>query len=186
VIRAVTHDDGSDYQRVVYQPTQAVEPAPTDELTDMMRSVMTDGTGRSASSYGFDRPAAGKTGTTSNHRDAWFAGFTPQLATVVWVGLDQDTEAARKGAKLFLTGGESALPIWAEFMKDALVGYPPALFPPSPQLMDARIDRHTGRPASPSCPDSQTIIDKLQTGQETGSTSCEPDWPPSQSETVAD
>ena len=75
-----------------------------------MEGVLDRGTGRGARERGFTRPAAGKTGTTNDGRDAWFAGFTPDLLAVVWVGFDD-------GAPLGLTGAEAALPIWTTFMK---------------------------------------------------------------------
>ena len=64
---------------------------------------------------GFTLDAAGKTGTTNDKRDAWFVGFTPELLTVVWVGLDDNQP-------LGLTGAQAALPIWTEFMTRALAG----------------------------------------------------------------
>jgi len=71
------------------------------------------GTGVAARSrYGFTRPAAGKSGTTNDYRDTWFLGFTPQFATGVWVGFDQQDMSFHRG-----TGSSIALPIWAPFMK---------------------------------------------------------------------
>ena len=64
---------------------------------------------------GFTQDAAGKSGTTNDLRDAWFVGFTPELLTVVWVGLDDNTPVG-------LSGSQAALPIWTEFMKSALAG----------------------------------------------------------------
>ena len=65
---------------------------------------------------GFKHPAAGKTGTTSNGNDAWFAGFTPQLTTVVWLGFDQNLAT-------HLTGASGAVPIWTEHMKKMSLTY---------------------------------------------------------------
>ena len=86
-------------------------------VRDMLRAVMDEGTGRSARAAGFQHPAAGKTGTTDNLRDAWFAGFTRDLLTVVWVGRDDDRP-------LGFTGAQAALPIWTEFMTRALPSDP--------------------------------------------------------------
>ena len=82
----------------------------------MMRSVLNEGTGAAARGSGFTLDAAGKTGTTNDLRDAWFVGFTPELLTVVWVGLD-DNQA------LGLSGAQAALPIWTQFMTRALAGH---------------------------------------------------------------
>ena len=81
----------------------------------MMRSVLNEGTGAGARGNGFTADAAGKTGTTNDLRDAWFVGFTPELLTVVWVGLDDNQP-------LGLSGAQAALPIWTAFMKNALAG----------------------------------------------------------------
>ncbi|MGK5084982.1 transglycosylase domain-containing protein [Bdellovibrionota bacterium FG-1] len=199
VIRAITQEDGTGFARFVYHPKQVIDPAPIDLLTDMMQTVFTEGTAKSALNMGFDRPAAGKTGTTSDHRDSWFAGFTPQLTTVVWVGQDQTPPAqdeknekngksakgAKKKTKLHLTGATSALPIWVHFMKDALAGDPPQTFPLSPYLVDVTVDRHTGKKASSSCPIVQTLTDKFIRGHEPQDSSCEAGWPATVHETEA-
>ena len=85
-------------------------------VTNMMRSVLNEGTAASARGNGFTLDGAGKTGTTNDLRDAWFVGFTPELLTVVWVGLD-DNQA------LGLSGSQAALPIWTQFMARALAGH---------------------------------------------------------------
>ena len=90
-------------------------------VTNMMRSVLNEGTGGGARGMGFTRDAAGKTGTTNDLRDAWFVGFTPELLTVVWVGFDDNQP-------LGLSGGRAALPIWVDFMKAALAGRPATTF----------------------------------------------------------
>jgi len=82
-------------------------------VTDMMRSVLDEGTARKARAAGLTADAAGKTGTTNELRDAWFAGFTRDLLTVVWVGRDDNQP-------LGLTGAQAALPIWTAFMKRAI------------------------------------------------------------------
>ena len=98
-------------------PTKRVARADTTYLvTNMMRSVLSEGTGAAVRASGFSLDAAGKTGTTNDLRDAWFVGFTPELLTVVWVGLD-DNQA------LGLSGAQAALPIWTAFMQRALAGH---------------------------------------------------------------
>jgi membrane carboxypeptidase/penicillin-binding protein len=112
----------------------------------MMRSVLDEGTAASARGLGFTAPAAGKTGTTNDYRDAWFAGFTPDLLCVVWVGFDDNTPVG-------LSGTKAALPIWVDFMKAALGGGPPTPFPPPPEgIVFVDIDRDTGLLATPACP----------------------------------
>jgi penicillin-binding protein 1B len=94
-------------------PHRVARPATTQMVADMLRSVVDDGTGRGVRAAGFSLDAAGKTGTTNGLRDAWFAGFSGRLLTVVWVGCDD-------GHPVGLPGAEAALPIWTSFMTRAL------------------------------------------------------------------
>ena len=96
-------------------PRTVARPDTTFLVTNMMRSVLNEGTGAGARAAGFALDAAGKTGTTNDLRDAWFVGFTPELLTVVWVGLDDNQP-------LGLSGTQAALPIWTGFMARALAG----------------------------------------------------------------
>jgi len=86
-------------------------------VTYLMKDVIEAGTGQGVRRLGFALPAAGKTGTTSQLRDAWFVGYTPELVTVVWVGFDKNQGG-------HLTGASSALPIWTDFMKQATFSEP--------------------------------------------------------------
>jgi membrane carboxypeptidase/penicillin-binding protein len=96
---------------------RAASPEAAFLVTHLLKGVIDQGTGQGVRRLGFDRPAAGKTGTTSDERDAWFVGYTPDLVTVVWVGFDQNERVA-------LTGGAAALPIWTAFMKEGVAGHP--------------------------------------------------------------
>ena len=85
-------------------------------MTNLMQTVMDRGTGGSARwKYNFTRPAAGKTGTTQGWSDAWFVGFSPQIAAGVWYGIDDYQVSLGKGQD----GSKAALPSWAEFMRDS-------------------------------------------------------------------
>ncbi len=107
-------------------------------IADMMRDVIQRGTGRKARSLG-RKDIAGKTGTTNEQRDAWFAGFHPDLVAVTWIGFD-DLEPLGRGE----TGGRAALPIWMDFMAEALPALP-VRFPVQPAgVVTARIDPETG------------------------------------------
>jgi penicillin-binding protein 1B len=118
-LRAVTRviKDGERSDGAPSAPRRVATPHSAAVVRDMMRGVMENGTGRSARAAGFLHPAAGKTGTTDNLRDAWFVGFTHDLLTVVWVGRDDDRP-------LGFTGAQAALPIWTEFMTRALPADP--------------------------------------------------------------
>ena len=126
-------------------PTKRVARADATYLvTNMMRSVLSEGTGAAVRASGFSLDAAGKTGTTNDLRDAWFAGFTPELLTVVWVGLD-DNQA------LGLSGAQAALPIWLAFMQRALAGRSDHPFEVPPGINFVDIDRDTGATAISGC-----------------------------------
>jgi penicillin-binding protein 1B len=120
-------------------------PDTTFLVTNMMRSVINEGTGAGARAAGFVHDAAGKSGTTNDLRDAWFVGFTPELLTVVWVGLDDNQPVG-------LSGTQAALPIWTEFMMRALAGRPSVPFEAPEGITFAEIDRDTGKLATPTCP----------------------------------
>ncbi|GGC76229.1 penicillin-binding protein 1A [Vreelandella lutescens] len=106
-------------------------------LRDMLRDVITSGTGRAALSLNRD-DIVGKTGTTNSQRDAWFAGFNSNLVTTVWVGKDSNDTIAEYGAN-------AALPIWIEFMGDSLAGTPSAIPERPATIVTARVDPETGR-----------------------------------------
>jgi penicillin-binding protein 1B len=120
-------------------------PQPTFLVTNMMRSVLNEGTAASARARGFTLDAAGKTGTTNDLRDAWFVGFTPDLLAVVWVGFDDNQPIG-------LSGAQAALPIWTEFMKTALAGHASAPFAVPDGIEFTAIDPDTGKLATPRCP----------------------------------
>ena len=127
------------------QPKAVARPDTTFLVTNIMRSVLNEGTAAGARSAGFRLDAAGKTGTTNDLRDAWFAGFTPGLLTVVWVGFDDNQP-------LGLSGAQAALPIWTEFMKRALAGTPNIPFEAPEGVSFVDIDPDTGKLAVPGCP----------------------------------
>jgi penicillin-binding protein 1A len=103
--------------------TQIADPDSVFQLITMMQGVVQRGTGIPAGK-GLNRPIAGKTGTTQDFADAWFAGFTPDLVTVVWVGYDNPTNLGDNE-----TGGAVAAPIWHDYMATALAGHPVLSFP---------------------------------------------------------
>ncbi len=110
-------------------------------IQDMMRDVIRRGTGRRAMALGRN-DLSGKTGTSNDFRDAWFGGFNGDLATVVWVGYDDDLPLGR-GEE----GSRTALPIWVQFMRIALAGVPEHQMDMPEGMVIQRIDRETGCPA---------------------------------------
>src|SRR6266513_1123305 len=106
--------------------SQAIDPAAAWMTSEVMEDVLTKGTAASARSLGFKLPAAGKTGTTNDYKDAWFVGFTSTLTCGVWVGFDQPATIIPHGY-----GAALALPVWVQVMNKAAQHYPAkALEPP--------------------------------------------------------
>lgn len=130
-IRKITHQEKGE---VIYERTgREIEDgyALRGNVTRMMNDLMTDtvafGTGRGAN---FGRPAAGKTGTSQNSRDAWFIGFTPQYTTGVWVGNDDNSPTKK------VTGGAMPAQIWRDVMRAAHAGLPVLPIPQHYQYFD--------------------------------------------------
>ncbi|MFH1567932.1 MAG: PBP1A family penicillin-binding protein [Gemmatimonadota bacterium] len=139
--------DGDDRTLFTHRP--AVHPVVDDrrayQLLLLLQQVIDRGTGRRVRALGFDRPAAGKTGTTNDNTDAWFTGFTPDLVTSVWVGFDnrrQHRLVDRAGVQI--TGGSGAAPIWTRFMLDAVQGTPLTDFEVPPGLTLVEVDPRSG------------------------------------------
>jgi penicillin-binding protein 1B len=123
--------------------------------------VVERGTGRGVRALGFDRPVAGKTGTTSDFRDAWFVGYTPETLALVWVGFDRNQS-------VHLTGAQAALPIWTDVMRRVTADEPVADFTPPPGIVLRKIDPASGLLSTRQCPDA--ITEAFLTGTEpTGS-----------------
>jgi penicillin-binding protein 1A len=141
-------------QPAMVNPSTAVDPAaavadfiaaervvPAEDIylmTSMMRDVIQHGTGRRARQLRRS-DIAGKTGTTNDQRDAWFAGFNPDVVTITWVGFDKVRSLGNQE-----TGGRAALPMWIEYMADALRGTPVRPLTRPPGLVSVRIDPETG------------------------------------------
>lgn len=127
-------------------------------LVDTMRGIVNYGTGRGAK---LPRPIAGKTGTTSDYKDAWFIGFVPQMVCATWVGNDNNDPMNR------VTGGWIPAQIWKDFMKQALVGMPAQEFKTPRQLVRRRVNWETGNLASTDTPETATVsVEKYWAGTE--------------------
>ncbi|MBW1913639.1 MAG: PBP1A family penicillin-binding protein [Deltaproteobacteria bacterium] len=120
---------------------EAISGAVAYVMTDLLKATVTEGTGWRAKAL--NRPAAGKTGTTNDLKDAWFMGYTPELVTGVWVGYDNRISMGHSE-----TGSRAACPIWLQFMKDALADMPVQDFPVPEDVVFARIDAEKGLLAS--------------------------------------
>ena len=143
---------------------QVIDPRTIYQLNSMLQDVITRGTGSRARALN-RQDLAGKTGTTNDQKDGWFAGYNGDYATVVWVGFDQPAPLGRREY-----GSTTALPIWTDFMAAALEGRPEHSQPQPEGLVSVRIDPYTGRSARPGTPGTLLEIFK------------EEDMPPSYSE----
>ncbi|AKJ06928.1 penicillin-binding protein 1A [Archangium gephyra] len=143
------------YARLFEPGEQVMSPETGFITTSMLRGVVTEGTGGPAQKLG--KPAAGKTGTTNDSFDTWFAGFTRDLVTVAWVGYDKNEHPLGR----YETGGRASLPIWLNYMKPALAARPQSEFWPPEWLRDTmmllRIDKKTGKIASSGTKDAVNI-----------------------------
>jgi penicillin-binding protein 1A len=128
------------FKDVVTAP-QAISPQNMFLIQDMMRDVVRRGTGRRAMVLGRN-DLSGKTGTSNDRRDAWFGGFNADLASIVWVGYDDDRPLG-PGEE----GSRTALPIWIDFSRIALAGVPENQMPMPDGIVSVLIDRETGCPA---------------------------------------
>ncbi|GAA5315750.1 MAG: penicillin-binding protein 1A [Candidatus Pelagadaptatus aseana] len=117
-------------------------------IDDMLRDVIKKGTGRKAKQLGRN-DLAGKTGTTNGPKDAWFSGYSSHMVTTTWLGFDENYNLGRREY-----GGTSALPIWIEYMREALAGKPEATRELPEGLISVRIDPATGKRAHPNTPDA--------------------------------
>lgn len=147
LIEAVVDREGEVLQRRQPQTEQALRPGEAYLMTSLLEGVVRDGTAKSLVAMGFARPAAGKTGTSSDGRDAWFIGYTPGLLTGVWVGEDRPVS-------LQVTGASAALPIWASVMRQALAGRPEEAFEIPEDVGWIKVDPANGLRAVSGCPNA--------------------------------
>lgn len=122
---------------------QLIDPITAYQIETMLQGVVQRGTAAAASSLG--RPLGGKTGTTNNYRSAWFMGFSPQMVVATYIGFD-DNRSLGSGE----TGSQAALPIFIEFMQEAIKGMPPLDFkaPPNTKFAQVGPNREAFRPGT--------------------------------------
>ncbi len=123
-------------------------------IQDAMREVITDGTGIRANRALRRRDLSGKTGTSNDGRDAWFAGFNKRLVAIVWVGYDGHTPLGPKEE-----GSRTALPIWIEFMRAVILGTRVEQMATPDGIVSVRINKSTGCPATASDPYEDTMFE---------------------------
>lgn len=147
LIREIRDRDGN----VLYAPNtisyQATRAGSAWAVSRILNEVTTRGTAASVKRLGFDKPCAGKTGTTNDFKDAWFTGYTSSLTCAVWVGLDNPEKIMQGGY-----GGTLALPVWVEVMKAAdQLGYKAGDIHKKTALVEVRLCRQSGKRATQGC-----------------------------------
>lgn len=135
-IKYIADRNGAVLEKTDPAPEQVISQQTSFLITSMMEDVVKYGTGWRAKSL--NRPVAGKTGTTNDNKDAWFVGYTPNLAAGVWVGFDKG-----KSLGVLETGAMAALPIWVSFMNNAEKGNSEEFFMPE-GIVSYGIDPNTG------------------------------------------
>jgi penicillin-binding protein 1B len=146
---AAVRERGRDGEAVLGEdlpaPRRVMPPEVAFEVTSLLQGAMDHGTASPARSYGIRDALAGKTGTTNDRRDNWFAGYSPDRVTVVWVGYDDNSRTNLSGAK-------AALPIWSRFTAAVRPprGYLP--FTPPRGVVTVTVDPTTGQLATEACP----------------------------------
>ena len=144
-LHSVASSDGTVVEKFTPQTHQVLDPRVAFLVTSLLEDVLNKGTGAGVRARGFSLPAAGKTGTS---RDGWFAGYTSNLVTVIWVGFDDNRD-------LGLTGGVAVAPIWADFMSKAtsLAAYRDVKDFSMPEgVQSVLIDPDSLELATPNCP----------------------------------
>ncbi|MGH7205305.1 MAG: penicillin-binding protein 1A [Nitrospiraceae bacterium] len=136
-IATVQDANGHALEQTLFEPRQVLSKETTYLITNILEDVIQRGTGQLAKSLG--RPIAGKTGTTNDYTDAWFIGYTPNLAVGVWVGFDDIRTLGETES-----GAHAALPIWIEFMTEALKQLPVMPFEIPDDIQFVRVDPSTG------------------------------------------
>ncbi len=151
---AVYDESGHQLEESKVVRTEAFPAAPTFQVVNMLKGVLTHGSARSTQFAGFPLGNfAGKTGTTNDGRDAWFVGFSPNFLVLVWVGYDEKE-------KLGIPGSAAALPLWTNFVKQARLFVGPEDFKAPDGLVAVRVDRGP----EPAC--TNTAVDYFVAGSE--------------------
>ncbi|MBT3184503.1 MAG: PBP1A family penicillin-binding protein [Nitrospina sp.] len=150
-IRSIQNRKGEILYTAKPEITQPISPGVAYTITSLLQSVVEHGTGKKVKVL--NRPVAGKTGTTNNFVDAWFMGYTPELVTGVWVGKDKDEPLGRNE-----TGSRAAIPIWLQFMQEALANKPVTNFQMPSEIQYLKILPETGEITSFGEPGSQFEI----------------------------
>ncbi len=146
IIERIDNQQHHPIYRAAHISTPALDPSAAWMTSQLMEEVLTQGTAASARSLGFSLPAAGKTGTTNDYKDAWFLGYTSTLTSGVWVGFDQPVTIIPHGY-----GAALALPVWTQVMNKAADRYPPQELRPTMPIQRASVCSVSNQLATTGC-----------------------------------
>src|SRR5436853_3112914 len=154
IIERIDDQQHKPIYRAAHISTPALDPGAAWMTSRLMEAVLTQGTAASARSLGFKLPAAGKTGTTNDYKDAWFLGYTSTLTCGVWVGFDQPTTIIPHGY-----GAALALPVWVQVMNKSAVRYPAKALEPTMPMARVTVCATSNALATTGCQMSGTAYE---------------------------
>jgi penicillin-binding protein 1A len=154
IIERIDDQDHQPIYRAAHISAPAVDPSAAWMTSQLMEQVLTRGTAASARSLGWKLPAAGKTGTTNDYKDAWFVGYTSTVTCGVWVGFDQPTTIVSRGY-----GAALALPVWVQVMNKAAQRYPPQPLEPTMPMQHTMVCSISNHLATTGCQSAGTAYD---------------------------
>ena len=154
IIERIDNQQHHPIYRAAHISTPALDPSAAWMTSQLMEEVLTQGTAASARSLGFSLPAAGKTGTTNDYKDAWFLGYTSTLTCGVWVGFDQPATIIPHGY-----GAALALPVWTQVMNKAAERYPAQELQPTMPIQRATVCSISNQLATTGCQAVGTAYD---------------------------
>jgi penicillin-binding protein 1A len=146
IVERIDDQEHRPIYRAAHLTLPVLDPGATWMTTDLMKDVLTKGTAASSRSLGFTLPAAGKTGTTDDFKDAWFVGFTSTMTCGVWVGFDQPATIIPRGY-----GAALALPVWTQVMMKSADHYPAETLRPPMALQEATVCSISNAIATSGC-----------------------------------
>src|SRR5947209_1845682 len=154
IIERIDDQQHKPIYRAAHISVPALDPSAAWMTSQLMEEVLTEGTAASARELGFRLPAAGKTGTTNDYKDAWFVGYTSTLTCGVWVGFDQPATIIPHGY-----GAALALPVWTQVMNKASRHYPAEVFQPTMPIQRATVCSLSNQLAATGCMEAGTGYD---------------------------
>jgi penicillin-binding protein 1A len=160
IVKSIMERDGSEIYLGLPKQKQVINPPEAFVMAHMMKGVIERGTAQVLKKLGM--PVGGKTGTTNNHMDAWFIGYTPEWVVGVWVGFDVKRSLGKTA-----TGGVAAAPIFLEFMEEFLKDSPALDFTPPDGVLPIVVDVNTGLPVAPG--EQNAFIEYFVAGSGEGS-----------------